>query len=64
MINQEGNVRIENVTRIIIGDKPLHKCSEHEIAKEIMALCSRIVQLRQQVQDLKEGVECSATNEQ
>lgn len=53
MTEQEGNVRIETVSHIIIGDKPLSKCSEHEITKEIMGLCSRIEQLRLQVQDLQ-----------
>jgi len=61
MINQEGNVRIENVTRIIIGDKPLNKCSEHEITKEIMALCGRIQQLRQQVEELKRTIDGAVT---
>lgn len=55
MEDQEGNVRIETVSHVLIGDKPLSECSKQEIAKEIMALCSRIKQLRQQVNDLQKA---------
>jgi len=56
MGDQEGNVRIETVSHVLIGDKPLSKCNEHEITKEIMALCSRIQQLREQVLELQRGI--------
>ena len=55
MKNQEGNVRIEKITRIKIGDKPLNKCNEQEITKEILSLCSRIDQLRSQVEELQKA---------
>ena len=55
MEDQEGNVRIETVSHVLIGDKPLSQCSQQEIAKEIMELCSRIKQLRQQVNDLQKA---------
>ena len=56
MKDQEGNVRIEQITRIKIGDKPLNQCNEHEITKEILALCARVDQLRQQVAELERKV--------
>ena len=55
MRDQEGNVRIEKITRIKIDDKLLHKCNEQEITKEILALCSRIDQLRTQVEELQKA---------
>ena len=36
MEDQEGNVRIETVSHVLICDKPLQQCSEQEIAKEII----------------------------
>lgn len=56
MKDQEGNVRIEQITRIKIGDKPLSKCNEHEITKEILALCARVDQLRQRVAELEKEI--------
>ena len=53
MEDQEGNVRIETVSHVLICDKLLSECSKHEIEKEIMALCNRIKQLRQQVNELQ-----------
>ena len=53
MKDQEGNVMIERITRIKIGDKPLNKCNEQEITKEILSLCGRVDELRQRVAELE-----------
>jgi len=54
MKDQEGNVMIERITRININGKPLNKCNEQEITKEILSLCSRVDELRQQCAGLKD----------
>ena len=49
----EGNVRVEHVEVVMIGDVPLDKCSPRKIRRELLSMIRRIAELRAEVEALK-----------